>query len=111
MRRHRPAAVGGRTHLRRCASDSDNGWHRRFRLTHEQATRVQAEVVAWRPLLPAAPRRDGAAPRLVKAGTGLFLNEQGALLTDLHVVSACPRLLVSYGNATNEATILTFDVS
>ncbi len=78
-------------------------------LTDEQATRVQAEVAAWRPRMPAIPRRDGAAPHLVKAGTGVFLNEQGALLTDLHVVSACPRLLVSYGNATNEATIRTFD--
>jgi len=78
-------------------------------LTDEQATRVQAEVAAWRPMMPAIPRRDGAAPHLVKAGTGVFLNEQGALLTDLHVVSACPRLLVSYGNATNEATIRTFD--
>jgi hypothetical protein len=41
----------------------------------------------------------------------VFLNEQGSLLTDLHVVWPCQRLLISDGTVTNEATILTFDIA
>jgi S1-C subfamily serine protease len=54
---------------------------------------------------------DGATPRLIKTGIGVFMNERGSLLTDLHVAWPCRRLLVSYGDATNEATIFTFDIA
>ena len=79
-------------------------------LDDRQAARAEAEAAAWQPRLP-APAHNGAEPRLIKTGTGVFLNERGALLTDLHVAWPCRNLLVSYGDAVNRATILTFDIA
>jgi S1-C subfamily serine protease len=80
-------------------------------LDDAQAAHAQAEAEVWQPRLPAMADHDGATPRLIKTGTGVFMNERGSLLTDLHVAWPCRRLLVSYGDATNEATIFTFDIA
>ena len=79
-------------------------------LDDQQAARAEAQAAAWQPRLP-APAHDGSEPRLIKTGTGVFLNERGSLLTDLHVAWPCRRLLVSYRDAVNRATILTFDIA
>jgi len=80
-------------------------------LDDAQAAHAQAEAAVWQPRLPAMTDHDGATPRLIKTGTGVFMNDRGSLLTDLHVAWPCWRLLVSYGDATNEATIFTFDIA
>ena len=80
-------------------------------LDDAQAAHAQAEAAVWQPRLPAMTDHDGATPRLIKTGTGVLMNERGSLLTDLHVAWPCRRLLVSYGDATNEATIFTFDIA
>ena len=93
--------------------DAARAFSRQIRplLDDAQAAHAQAEAAVWQPRLPAMADHDGATPRLIKTGTGVFMNERGSLLTDLHVAWPCRRLLVSYGDATNEATIFTFDIA
>jgi uncharacterized protein len=80
-------------------------------LNDEQAASAQAEAAAWHPRLPAVAQHDVASLRLVKTGTGVFVNERGSLLTVLHVAWPCQRLLVSHEDEVKEAPILTFDVA
>ena len=93
--------------------DAARAFSRQIRplLDDAQAAHAQAEAAVWQPRLPAMTDHDGATPRLIKTGTGVLMNERGSLLTDLHVAWPCRRLLVSYGDATNEATIFTFDIA
>jgi len=93
--------------------DAARAFSRQIRplLDDAQAAHAQAEAAVWQPRLPAMADHDGATPRLIKTGTGVLMNERGSLLTDLHVAWPCRRLLVSYGDATNEATIFTFDIA
>ena len=93
--------------------DAARAFSRQIRplLDDAQAAHAQAEAAVWQPRLPAMADHDGATPRLIKTGTGVFMNDRGSLLTDLHVAWPCWRLLVSYGDATNEATIFTFDIA
>ena len=93
--------------------DAARAFSRQIRplLDDAQAAHAQAEAAVWQPRLPAMTDHDGATPRLIKTGTGVFMNDRGSLLTDLHVAWPCRRLLVSYGDATNEATIFTFDIA
>jgi S1-C subfamily serine protease len=76
------------------------------------ARRARAVAASWQPRLPYVLRRaDGAPPRRSAVGTGVFLNRDGALLTNLHVVFPCTQLLVSRGDEAEEAKVRNFDVA
>ena len=53
--------------------------------------------------------RPNGPQRLLQTGTGFFLNASGILLTNLHVVYACQRIIVSYGNRAVNGTVTDVD--
>ena len=53
--------------------------------------------------------RSAGPPRLLRTGTGFFLNASGTLLTNQHVVYACQRIIVSYGDRAIVGVLLDVD--
>jgi S1-C subfamily serine protease len=81
-------------------------------LSAGEAGRARAEAASWQPRLPWVPRRpDGMPPRRAAIGTGVFLNRDGALLTNLHVVFPCTELVVTRDEEFETAKVANFDVA
>jgi len=78
-------------------------------LSKEQLARTQAAAAAWHPRMTTADARVDDTQRLLRTGTGFFLNASGTLLTNQHVVYACQRIIVSYGDKTVKGTLLDVD--
>jgi S1-C subfamily serine protease len=78
----------------------------------DDARRARAEASNWKPRLPWVPRPpDGVASRRAAIGTGVFLNRDGMLLTNLHVVFPCTELIVVRGEESETAKVDNFDVA
>jgi len=79
-------------------------------LSELQLERAKAAVAAWRPRIAMADGRSAAGPqRLLRNGTGFFLNASGTLLTNEHVVNGCQRIIVSYGDRALVGALLDVD--
>jgi len=79
-------------------------------LDDPQAARAEAQAAAWQPRLPSLREPATPASYVAKTGTGTFLDPSGLLMTGLHVAWPCRRLLISYGEDVNEASLRSFDV-
>ena len=78
-------------------------------LSETQLERAKAAVAAWRPRIAMVDGRSAGPPRLLRTGTGFFLNASGTLLTNQHVVYACQRIIVSYGDRAIVGVLLDVD--
>jgi S1-C subfamily serine protease len=78
-------------------------------LSHAQLERAKAAVAAWRPRLVTVEDRSTGPLRLLRSGTGVFLNAAGTVLTTQHLVYACQRIIVSYGERALEGVLLEVD--
>ncbi|MDO8465724.1 MAG: tetratricopeptide repeat-containing serine protease family protein [Gallionella sp.] len=77
-------------------------------LSRTQLERAKTAIAAWRPRIAMADRST-APQRLLRTGTGFFLNNSGTLLTNQHVAYACQRLIASYGDRTANGALLDVD--
>jgi S1-C subfamily serine protease len=78
-------------------------------LSTAQLERAKAAVAAWRPRVATADGKSAGPLRPFRVGTGFFLNASGTLLTNEHVVHACQRIVVSYGDKTIVGVLLDVD--
>lgn len=78
-------------------------------LAETQFGRAKAAVAAWRPRIAMVDARSATRQRLLRTGTGFFLNASGTLLTNQHVVYACQRLIVFYGDKAIDGVLLDVD--
>jgi S1-C subfamily serine protease len=89
----------------------DEAARMRAAMSEGEARRATSDAAKWQPRLATlAPRGDGELRR-ASVGTGIFLNREGAMLTNLHVASPCRQIVVSDGEETHEAKVRTFDVA
>lgn len=80
-------------------------------LSKTQLERAKAAVTTWRPRITAADVKPADPQRLLRTGTGFFLNNSGTLLTNQHVAYACGRLVASYGDKAVNGILLDVDFS
>jgi S1-C subfamily serine protease len=78
-------------------------------LSETQLGRAKAAVAGWRPRVATADGRSASPQHLLRTGTGFFLNASGTLLTNQHVVYACQRIIVSYGDRAIDGVLLDVD--
>lgn len=78
-------------------------------LSDSQLERAKAAVAAWRPRMVMVGGRSTGQPHLLGTGTGFFLNASGTVLTAQHVVYACQRIIVSYGDRALDGVLLDVD--
>ena len=78
-------------------------------LSETQLKRAKAAVAAWRPRTALVAGRSAGPQRPLRTGTGFFLNASGTLLTNEHVVYACQRLVVSYGDREVDGVLVDVD--
>jgi S1-C subfamily serine protease len=78
-------------------------------LSDSQLARAKAAVAAWRPRMVLVEGRSTGPPRLLRTGTGFFLNASGTVLTTQHLVYACQRIIVSYGDRALDGVLLDID--
>jgi S1-C subfamily serine protease len=78
-------------------------------LSETQLERAKAAVAAWRPRLAMVESRSAGPQRLLRTGTGFFLNASGTLLTNEHIVYACQRIIVSYSDRAIDGVLLDVD--
>lgn len=78
-------------------------------LSKTQLDRAKAAAAAWHPRIAMVNGRPADPQRLLQTGTGFFLNTSGTLLTNQHVVYACQRIIVSYGDKAVNGTLLDID--
>ena len=78
-------------------------------LSKTQLERAKTAIAAWRPRIAIADGRSAAPQRLLRTGTGFFLNNSGTVLTNQHVAYACQRLIASHGDRTANGTLLDVD--
>lgn len=78
-------------------------------LSRTQLERAKTSIASWRPRIAMADGRSAAPQRLLRTGTGFFLNNSGTVLTNQHVAYACQRLVASYGDRTAIGTLRDVD--
>jgi S1-C subfamily serine protease len=78
-------------------------------LSKTQLERAKAAAAAWRPRIAMVDGRSADPQRLLRSGTGFFLNASGTLLTNEHVVNGCQRIVVSHGDRTIVGVLLDVD--
>lgn len=78
-------------------------------LSKTQLERAKAAVATWHPRVARLNGRLAGPQHLLQTGTGFFLNASGTLLTNQHVVYACQRIIVSYGDRAVNGALLDVD--
>jgi S1-C subfamily serine protease len=89
----------------------DEAARMRSSLSEGEARRARSDAAGWQPRLAALPPRSEGEMRRAAVGTGVFVNRDGTMLTNLHVASPCRQVLVSDGEELHDAKVATFDVA